>query len=87
MERSARLRHGLDEAADRRHRRLGHAGPGFGLFNLVGGLALLVASALAGGLWSWIGPGATFLAGAGLTVIGLAGAMWLLPRRAAATGQ
>lgn len=58
-------------------------GTGFGLFNLVGGLALLLASALAGGLWSWIGSGATFLAGAGFTVIGLAGAVLLLPRRAA----
>ncbi|MGK9168792.1 MFS transporter [Inquilinus limosus] len=58
-------------------------GTGFGLFNLIGGLALLLASALAGGLWSWVGPGATFLAGAGFTVIGLAGAVLLLPRRAA----
>jgi MFS family permease len=58
-------------------------GTGFGLFNLAGGLALLLASALAGGLWSWIGSGAAFLAGAGLTAIGLAGAIWLLPRRAA----
>lgn len=57
-------------------------GTGFGLFNLVGGLALLLASALAGGLWTWIGSGATFLAGAGLTVIGLAGAVVLLPKRA-----
>jgi MFS family permease len=56
-------------------------GTGFGLFNLAGGLALLLASALAGGLWSWAGSGATFLAGAGLTVIGLAGAVLLLPRR------
>lgn len=56
-------------------------GTGFGLFNLAGGLALLLASTLAGGLWSWAGSGATFLAGAGLTVVGLAGAV-LLPRRA-----
>lgn len=56
-------------------------GTGFGLFNLAGGLALLLASALAGGLWTWIGSGATFLAGAGLTAIGLAGAVLLLPRR------
>ncbi|MFE0758370.1 MFS transporter [Inquilinus sp. NPDC058860] len=62
-------------------------GTGFGLFNLVGGLALLLASALAGGLWTWIGSGATFLAGAGFTVIGLAGAVLLLPRRAIAAGQ
>lgn len=58
-------------------------GTGFGLFNLAGGLALLLASTLAGGLWSWAGSGATFLAGAGLTAIGLAGAVLLLPRRAA----
>jgi MFS family permease len=58
-------------------------GTGFGLFILAGGLALLLASTLAGGLWSWAGSGATFLAGAGLTVIGLAGAVLLLPRRAA----
>lgn len=57
-------------------------GTGFGLFNLAGGLALLLASTLAGGLWSWAGSGATFLAGAGLTVVGLAGAVLLLPRRA-----
>ncbi|TSD89177.1 MFS transporter [Mycobacterium sp. KBS0706] len=62
-------------------------GTGFGLFNLAGGLALLLASALAGGLWTWIGSGATFLAGAGLTVIGLAGAVWLLPRRTAVAAQ
>lgn len=56
-------------------------GTGFGLFNLASGLALLLASALAGGLWSWAGSGTTFLAGAALTVIGLAGAVLLLPRR------
>jgi MFS family permease len=39
-------------------------GTAFGLFNLVTGGALLVASVLAGGLWSQFGPTATFSAGA-----------------------
>jgi MFS family permease len=42
-------------------------GTAFGLFNLVTGAALLVASVVAGWLWSGFGPGATFLAGAVLT--------------------
>jgi MFS family permease len=47
-------------------------GTAFGLFNLVTGGALLVASVLAGGLWSRFGPTATFSAGAvfsGLAVL------------------
>jgi MFS family permease len=39
-------------------------GTAFGLFNLVSGVALLVASVLAGWLWSEAGPTATFSAGA-----------------------
>ncbi|MFZ5616603.1 MAG: MFS transporter [Pseudomonadota bacterium] len=39
-------------------------GSAFGVFNLVTGLALLGASVLAGLLWDWRGPTATFLAGA-----------------------
>lgn len=39
-------------------------GSAFGLFNLVSGLALLMASIIAGLLWDRIGPSATFLAGA-----------------------
>jgi MFS family permease len=39
-------------------------GTAFGVFNLAGGLAMLVSSALAGGLWSFGGPAATFWAGA-----------------------
>ena len=49
-------------------------GTAFGLFNLVNGVAILFASLIAGLLWKLIGPSATFLAGAGFTVIGLAGA-------------
>jgi len=39
-------------------------GSAFGLFNLVSGLALLMASLIAGLLWDLIGPSATFWAGA-----------------------
>jgi MFS family permease len=39
-------------------------GTGFGLFNLVSGIALLLASLIAGFLWSAFGAKATFLAGA-----------------------
>jgi MFS family permease len=42
-------------------------GTAFGVFNLVSGLALLAASALAGVVWDRAGAAATFLAGAGLT--------------------
>jgi MFS family permease len=44
-------------------------GTAFGIFNLVNGLALLAASIIAGGLWSSIGPNATFLAGAAFAVV------------------
>ncbi len=44
-------------------------GTAFGLFGLATGLAMLVASALAGLLWTLFGPDATFLAGAGFTAI------------------
>jgi MFS family permease len=39
-------------------------GTAFGMFNLVTGGSLLIASALAGWLWQAFGPSATFLAGA-----------------------
>jgi MFS family permease len=39
-------------------------GTGFGIFNLVSGGALLLASVIAGSLWSSFGPSATFLVGA-----------------------
>lgn len=44
-------------------------GTAFGLFNLVMGLALLVASVVAGALWDQVGPQGTFLAGAAFTVL------------------
>ena len=39
-------------------------GTAFGLFNLVSGVAMLLASAIAGWLWDQAGSRATFLAGA-----------------------
>ncbi len=47
-------------------------GTAFGLFNLVSGLALLVASALAGLLWDELGAPAPFQAGALLALLALA---------------
>jgi predicted MFS family arabinose efflux permease len=51
----------------------------FGLFNFTSGVALLCASVLAGVLWDDIGPRGTFLAGAGITLLGLIGCAALLP--------
>lgn len=48
-------------------------GTGFGIFNLVSGGALLLASVIAGSLWSSLGPSATFLAGAAFTAIAAVG--------------
>ena len=48
-------------------------GTAFGLFNLATGLALLVASGLAGLLWSRFGAPATFLAGGVFCAVALAG--------------
>ena len=46
---------------------LARRGTGFGLFNLAGGIALLLASLLAGWLWDVYGAPATFVAGACIT--------------------
>ncbi|MGR9459472.1 MFS transporter (plasmid) [Rhizobium leguminosarum] len=48
-------------------------GTAFGVFNLVTGIALLVASVVAGALWDMTGPWGTFLAGAAFTMMTLAG--------------
>jgi len=50
-------------------------GTAFGLFNLFSGVAMLAASIIAGILWDFYGPSATFIAGAGFTVLALAGLM------------
>ncbi len=51
-------------------------GTAYGVFNLVSGLAMLVASGLAGWLWDRWGAESTFLAGAGFCVLA-----WLLALR------
>jgi len=51
-------------------------GTAFGVFNLACGVALFVASALAGLLWDAIGPQATFYAGAAFTLLAMAGLAW-----------
>jgi MFS family permease len=55
-------------------------GTAFGVFNLTGGLALLAASIIAGGLWDTAGPKGTFLAGAVFTALALLG-LFLVRRR------
>jgi len=47
-------------------------GTAFGVFNLACGIALLLASVLAGFLWEAYGPAATFLIGAALATLALA---------------
>ena len=46
-----------------------YRGTAFGVFNLAGGLALLVSSGTAGWLWDSLGPAAPFWLGAGLAVL------------------
>jgi MFS family permease len=55
-------------------------GTAFGVFNLASGIAMLIASVVAGALWDIYGPVATFLAGAALTAMALIGRLALLAR-------
>jgi len=48
-------------------------GTAFGLFNLVAGGSMLIASVVAGGLWDWLGAAATFHAGAFFCVLAMIG--------------
>jgi MFS family permease len=62
-------------------------GTAFGLFNLVSGIAMLLASAIAGWLWDQYGAPAPFIASAAFAVLALAG--WFargLPRKAGQPG-
>ena len=43
----------------------GLLGTAFGVFNLASGMAMLLASLIAGGVWQWFGAAATFYVGAG----------------------
>lgn len=50
----------------------------FGMFNLISGIALLVASGMAGALWQYVAPTATFWAGA---LVAAVSAVLCLPTR------
>lgn len=56
-------------------------GTAYGLFNLVSGLALLAGSVVAGLLWDFHGPAATFLAGGVFAALTLLGLLWVKPRQ------
>jgi len=55
-------------------------GTGFGMFNLVTGIALLLASVIAGILWDMVGPQGTFLVGAAFALLALMGLALLRTR-------
>ena len=59
-------------------------GTGFGIFNLVSGGALLLASLIAGWLWSAFGASATFLAGAAFAAVAALGLLAGVSRGTAA---
>ncbi|SCX16403.1 Major Facilitator Superfamily protein [Nitrosomonas eutropha] len=46
-------------------------GTAYGFFNLISGIAMLIASVVAGLLWDQIGPSFTFYAGAGFCSVAL----------------
>lgn len=54
-------------------------GTAFGVFNLVSGGALLLASVIAGSLWSIYGASATFIAGASFAAIAAMGLLFYRP--------
>lgn len=51
-------------------------GSAFGTYYFVNGVATLVASVLAGLLWTWQGPALTFLMGAAFSAAALGGLIW-----------
>jgi len=53
-------------------------GTAFGVYNLVNGMALLLASVIAGVLWSAYGAGLTFMVGGALAVLALGSATFLI---------
>jgi MFS family permease len=57
-------------------------GTAFGVFNLASGVAMLLASGIAGALWQWWGAGATFLAGAIFSALA-----WILMQRGGDTHE
>ena len=61
-------------------------GTAFGVFNLVSGGAILMASVIAGSLWSAFGASATFIAGASFAALAAMGLLFYRPN-ARFTGQ
>lgn len=51
-------------------------GSAFGLFHFISGVAMLLASLMAGALWASFGPASTFLAGAVCASLALIGVLW-----------
>ncbi len=62
-------------------------GTAFGLFNLVSGVGMLAASAMAGFLWDQKGSAFTFYAGAAFAAVALVGLLGLRLREGAGTAQ
>jgi MFS family permease len=56
-------------------------GSAFGIFNLTSGVALFLASLVAGILWQRLGPSATFLVGGGFGLIAAIGVAAMPSRR------
>lgn len=56
-------------------------GTAFGFFNLMSGIAMLLASSLAGIVWDRLGASFTFYSGAFFCVLALAGLCWTASRR------
>lgn len=46
-------------------------GTAYGIFNLASGMAMLLASVIAGALWDGLGPAATFYSGAGFSLLAI----------------
>jgi MFS family permease len=57
-----------------------HRGTAFGVFGLISGIAVLLASGLAGVLWDQVSPAATFWVGAGLAIATIS-SLLVLPRK------
>ena len=56
-------------------------GTAFGVFNFAIGIAMLIASVIAGGLWDVYGPAATFFTGAAFTAVALGGVVFVANRQ------
>ena len=57
-------------------------GTAYGVFNLVCGVAMLVASVIAGLLWDQFGPSVMFFTGAAITTVATLALWWLIPTQA-----